>query len=60
MEKSRGLGDTVEKITTFTGIKAVVEAFTEDCECPARRDWLNGKVPYDGKNVQRILKLFKK
>jgi hypothetical protein len=33
---------------------------TEDCGCEARQNWLNGKVPYDGKNVQRILKLFKK
>jgi hypothetical protein len=32
MEKSRGLGDTVEKITTFTGIKAVVEAMSANRE----------------------------
>ena len=60
MEKSKGLGDTIGKITKFTGIKAVVEAVVEDCGCEARQEWLNGKVPYDGKNVQRILKLFKK
>jgi hypothetical protein len=60
MKKSKGLGDTIEKIITVTGIKAVVEAIVEDCGCEARKDWLNGKVPYDGKNVQRILKLFKK
>ena len=36
MEKSKGLGDTIEKITKFTGIKAVVEAVTEDCGCEAR------------------------
>jgi hypothetical protein len=60
MEKSKGLGDTIGKITKFTGIKAVVEAVVEDCGCEARQNWLNGKVPYDGKNVQRILKLFKK
>lgn len=60
MEKSKGLGDTIEKITTFTGIKAVVEAFVEDCGCEARKDWLNGKVSYDGKKVQKILKFFKK
>jgi hypothetical protein len=60
MEKSKGLGDTVAKITKFTGIKAIVDAVTEDCGCEAKQDWLNGKVPYDGKNVQRILKLFKK
>jgi hypothetical protein len=60
MEKSRGLGDTIEKITKVTGIKMVVEAITDDCGCEKRKDWLNGKVPYDGKNVQRILKMFKK
>ena len=60
MEKSKGLGDTVAKITKFTGIKSVVEAITEDCGCEARQKGLNGVVPYDGKNVQRILKLFKK
>jgi hypothetical protein len=60
MEKSKGLGDTIGKITKFTGIKAVVDAVVEDCGCEARQNWLNGKVPYDGKNVQRILKLFKK
>lgn len=60
MEKSKGLGDTIEKITKFTGIKAVVDAVVEDCGCEARQNWLNGIVPYDGKNVQRILKLFKK
>jgi len=60
VEKSKGLGDTISKITKFTGIKAIVDSVVEDCGCEARQDWLNGKVPYDGKNVQRILKLFKK
>ena len=60
MKKSKGLGDTVAKITKFTGIKMIVDAVTENCGCDAKQDWLNGKVPYDGKNVQRILKLFKK
>ena len=60
MEKSKGLGDTVEKITKFTGIKMIVNAITDDCRCDAKKDWLNGKVPYDGNNVQRVLKFFKK
>lgn len=60
MKKSKGLGDTIEKITKFTGIKAIVNSVTENCGCEANRDWLNGKVPYDGKNVKRILNLFKK
>jgi hypothetical protein len=60
MEKSKGLGDSIEKFTKFTGIKAIVDSVTEDCGCEAKKDWLNGKVPYDGKNVQRVLKFFKK
>ena len=32
--KSKGLGDTVEKITKATGIKSVVKAvFGDDCGC---------------------------
>jgi hypothetical protein len=59
-KKSRGLGDTVDKITTVTGIKFLVNSVTEECGCQARQEWLNGKVPYDGKNVQRIINFFKK
>jgi len=49
-QKSRGLGDTIEKITKATGIKSIVEAFTKvtgkDCNCDGRREWLNKKAPY--------------
>lgn len=48
--KSKGLGDTVEKITTATGIKAVVEktakAVGKDCGCAKRKDTLNRMFPY--------------
>ena len=45
--KSRGLGDTIEKITTATGIKAAVKAVVgEDCGCDERRDKLNKMFPY--------------
>ena len=44
--KARGLGDTIEQITTATGIKAVVHAITEDCGCDKRRDYLNKLFPY--------------
>lgn len=52
--KSKGLGDTVEKITTATGIKNLVEKVTEslgikDCGCEARKEWLNEVFPYDNK-----------
>ena len=52
-EKSKGLGDTIEKITTATGIKKVVEtvakAAGKDCGCKARKDALNRAFPYQDK-----------
>ena len=43
--KSEGLGDTIEQITTATGIKAAVDWFSEatgiDCGCEARKQKLN-------------------
>ena len=46
--KSQGLGDTVEKITKATGIKKVVELFTngKDCGCDERKEKLNALFPY--------------
>jgi hypothetical protein len=48
--RSRGLGDTVEKITTATGIKKVVDtvakATGKDCGCSKRKDALNRAFPY--------------
>ena len=45
--KSKGLGDTVAKITKATGIKAVVDKVTNgDCGCEERRDTLNRIFPY--------------
>ena len=44
--KSKGFGDTVEKFTTATGIKAVVKAIAPDCGCEERKEWLNKKIPY--------------
>ena len=49
-KKSEGLGDTIEKITTATGIKAAVEMFSKatgiDCNCDARKEKLNRLIPY--------------
>ena len=52
--KSKGLGDTVAKITHFFGIdilaKKIAKLFgKEDCGCERRRDTLNKKVPYKNK-----------
>lgn len=43
--KSKGLGDTIEKITIATGIKAVVDTISEatgkDCGCSKKKERLN-------------------
>ena len=48
--KSKGLGDSIEKITKATGIKKVVEtlsnAMGKDCGCKDRKELLNKKFPY--------------
>lgn len=51
-QQSKGLGDTIEKITTVTGIKKIVETVTkavgkEDCGCNKRKDALNQRFPYN-------------
>jgi len=52
-KKSRGFGDTVEKITTVTGIKKVVDivakATNSDCGCKKRKEALNKAFPYQDK-----------
>ena len=51
--KSQGLGDSIEKFTTKTGIKTVVDKVSEGlnipCGCQKRKDALNKVFPY--KNV---------
>ena len=57
MEKSKGLGDTIEKLTTATGIKKVVEtvakATGKDCGCAKRRDTLNRVFPYNNNETKK-------
>ena len=44
---SKGLGDTIEKITTATGIKALVKFIAgDDCGCDERKEKLNKIFPY--------------
>ena len=47
-EQSKGLGDTIAKVTKATGIKKVVEkvAGEKGCGCPERKDTLNRMFPY--------------
>ena len=52
--KSKGLGDDIEKITEATGIKKVVKwAFGEDCGCDERQEILNDLVPF--KENERVI-----
>ena len=51
MSESKGLGDSIEKITEATKIKALVDAYNKrygikDCGCKKRKDKLNEKFPY--------------
>lgn len=47
MEKSKGLGDSIEKFTKATGIKKVVDTVAsvmgKDCGCKKRKEALNSK-----------------
>ena len=44
--ESKGLGDTVQKFTTATGM---AKAAGKDCGCGKRKDTLNRMFPYDKK-----------
>ena len=51
MTKSKGLGDTVQKITDATGISALTNMLQQivvinDCGCNKRKEKLNKKFPY--------------
>ena len=51
MEKSKGLGDSIEKITKATGIKKVVDTVSKitkkPCNCGKRKDTINRLFPYN-------------
>ena len=51
MEKSKGLGDSIEKITKATGIKKVVNTVSKivkkPCNCGERKNTLNRLFPYN-------------
>ena len=44
--ESKGLGDSIAKITKATGIDKIVEAIVEDCGCKERQAKLNEMFPY--------------
>ena len=50
-EPSKGLGDTIAKITHYTGLDVVAEKVAkamgqEDCGCKRRKEKLNELFPY--------------
>ena len=55
--KSRGLGDTIEKITEVTGIQWLIVKITGilglPCGCDYRRDLLNKWFPYGKKRSKK-------
>ena len=58
LNKSKGLGDTVAKITKFLYIDILVDRIAKlfgykDCGCDRRRKKLNKLVTYKNKNVKR-------
>ena len=54
MEKSKGLGDSIQKITKATGVKSFTQVLArngifgkkKDCGCNKRKDQLNKAFPY--------------
>ncbi len=46
MKKGKGLGDTIELITTATGINKLVKSITKECGCKKRKEKLNNLFPY--------------
>jgi hypothetical protein len=56
-EESKGLGDTIAKITHATGLDVVAEKIAhamgkEDCGCKRRREILNDLIPYNKDKTQ--------
>ena len=49
--KSKGVGDSIEKITKTTGLKTLMQLTgkvmgVKDCGCNKRKEWLNKQFPY--------------
>ena len=56
-EESKGLGDTIAKITHATGLDVVAEKIAhamgkEDCGCKRRQEILNDLIPYNKDKTQ--------
>ena len=63
-QESKGVGDTIAKVTNFFGIDKLADAVAklagaEGCGCNERRQILNELFPYDNKTRKiKILKQF--
>ena len=58
---SKGLGDSIDRFTEFTGIKKLVKRlFGDDCGCDERQKWLNQRFPYAKKMTQDQKQIFEK
>jgi|TARA_R110002020_G_scaffold47639_3_gene135471 hypothetical protein len=53
MDKSKGLGDSVEKLARRTKIKNLVKRLAKgkDCGCKKRQNKLNKMFPYKNENI---------
>tara|TARA_B100000902_G_C26467212_1_gene508370 strand:- start:292 stop:465 length:174 start_codon:yes stop_codon:yes gene_type:complete len=54
INKSKGLGDSIERFTELTGIKSLAQMTAKsigkkDCGCNKRKKWLNQRFPYKNK-----------
>jgi len=52
IEKSKGFGDTIAKVTKATGLDKVAKSISQaagksDCGCGKRKDTLNRMFPYE-------------
>lgn len=57
--KSKGLGDTIAKVTHYTGISKLTKVITEalgieDCGCDRRRENLNNEYSYTSSEPKNL------
>ena len=44
--KPKGLGDTIDRFTSTTGIRKLADIIPGGCGCDKRKNWLNKNFPY--------------
>ena len=59
MVKSKGLGDSVEKVLKATGIdKVAKKVLGDDCGCKERKEKLNKLFPYSRQMTEDEIKIY--